>query len=133
MIQYISTFNDKYSKFINAVNRLEEALEECESNQTQLLRDGVIHRFEFCTELAWKTAREYLLDQGYIDINSPKSVMKLAYADGLIDDELSWIALLNSRNQTAHIYDENTACVIFENIRDKYLSLFQKLINKLNK
>ena len=28
---------------------------------------------------------------------------------GLIDDEQAWIALLNARNQTSHLYDDATA------------------------
>lgn len=41
-----------------------------------------------CTELAWKATREYLIDQGFSDgINSPKSVMRKAYAAGLLQEE----------------------------------------------
>lgn len=72
-----------------------------------------------------------MLSEGYVDINSPKSVMKQAYADNLIDDEEAWLELLYSRNLTSHIYDDNTASDIFESIKNKYLILFKELINKL--
>ncbi len=128
----LNKFIEKLNKFSESIRRLEEALKEYEIYEISSSRDGVIQRFEFCTELAWKSTREYLIDQGYVDINSPKSVVKQAFADGLINDERSWIELLNARNLTSHIYDENTAGDIFENIRDKYLSLFKELCENLN-
>ena len=95
------------------------------------IRDGVIQRFEFCVELAWKTLREYLLDQGYTEINSPKSVMKQAFADGILDHEDGWLQLLDARNETSHIYDEATATTVFGNIRTIYVPLLKDLIQKL--
>lgn len=126
-------FSEKLSKFSDAIKSLEEALNEYEEYKITSSRDGVIQRFEFCTELAWKSTREYLIAQGYVEINSPKSVMKQAYADGLIDDEQAWLDLLYARNLTSHIYDENTASDIFGDIKDKYLSLFRQLKDKLEK
>ena len=123
----MSKFKDKYAHFVDAVNRLKEALQDYENHPLSTIRDGVIQRFEFCTELAWKTTREYLIEQGYTEINSPKSVMKQAYADHLIEDETSWLELLNDRNITSHLYDEESAQEIFENIKDKYVSLFERL------
>lgn len=127
----MSKFKDKYAHFVDAVNRLKEALQDYENHPLSTIRDGVIQRFEFCTELAWKTTREYLIEQGYTEINSPKSVMKQAYADHLIEDETSWLELLNDRNITSHLYDEESAQEIFENIKDKYVSLFERLFNHL--
>ena len=126
-------FTEKLSKFSDTIKRLEEALKEYDKYQITSSRDGVIQRFEFCTELAWKSTREYLLAQGYVDINSPKSVMKQAYADNLIDDDQAWLALLYARNLTSHIYDENTANNIFDDIKNKYLTLLKQLLRKLSK
>ena len=82
---------EKYEKLVQVSRRLEEAIADYEKLGLDSIRDGVIQRFEFCTELAWKTLREYLLDQGYTEINSPKSVMKQAFADGILDHEEGWL------------------------------------------
>ncbi len=129
-VTLMSKFEEKYSKLCEAVKRLQESICDYESTPLSSIRDGAIQRFEFCTELAWKTAREYLADQGYIDINSPKSVMKQAYSDKLIEDETGWLELLNARNLTSHIYDEETAKEIYKDVTDKYLNLFEELINR---
>lgn len=124
-------FAEKYEKLEKAVSRLEEALREYRVAQSDIVRDGAIQRFEFCTELAWKTLREYLLYQGYSEVNSPKTVMRQAYADGVLRDEDAWLALLNDRNSTAHLYDDITAQRIFSRIQDTYIALFTELIDRL--
>ena len=110
-----------------AVARLREALDDYKKFPLDSVRDGTIQRFEFCTELAWKTMREYLLDQGYTNINSPKEVIKQAFAFGMIDDQKAWVELLNDRNLTSHVYDEATAAAIFARIEGQYLPLFDSV------
>ena len=104
---------------------------EYNTSRSDTVRDGVIQRFEFCTELAWKAVREYLIDQGHTEINSPKAVMKQAYADGLVSEGELWISLLNDRNLTSHIYDEATATAIYAKVASVYLPMFKDLIAAL--
>ncbi len=113
---------EKGTKLSLALKRLSEALEDYKKLALDSIRDGVIQRFEFCTELAWKTTREYLIDQGYNEgVDSPKAVMRKAYSAGLIENEQGWIELLNVRNLTSHIYDEETAQRVFAMIQDDFL------------
>lgn len=132
-VTLMNKFDIKFSNFKNAIQRLKEAVTEYSNTNSLVVRDGVIQRFEFTTELAWKTLREYLLDQGYNDINSPKSVMKTAYSDKLINNEEYWIMLLNDRNVTSHIYNEEDANAVYKRIVDIYIDLFDELFNILNK
>lgn len=129
----MSKFTEKYEKLISATERLKQAIADYNNVHLDSVRDGVIQRFEFCTELAWKTVREYLIEQGYADINSPKAVMKTAFSDGLLTNENGWLEILESRNITSHVYDEKTAETIFESIKNVYTPLFSELIETLKK
>ena len=129
----MSKFTEKYEKLISATERLKQAITDYNNVHLNSVRDGVIQRFVFCSELAWKTVREYLIEQGYADINSPKSVMKTAFSDGLLTNENGWLEILESRNITSHVYDEKTAETIFESIKDVYTPLFSELIETLKK
>lgn len=57
--------------------------------------------------------------------------MRCAYEAGLVSNESAWIALLKARNLTSHVYDEDTADAVFEQIRSDFLPLFQDLQEKL--
>lgn len=127
-VELMDKLHEKYRYLSDAVARLREALDDYKKYPLDSIRDGTIQRFEFCTELAWKTMREYLLDQGYTNINSPKEVIKQAFAFGMIKDNKEWIDLLNDRNLTSHVYDEATAKAIFERIESKYLPLFEEAL-----
>ncbi|WP_312070430.1 nucleotidyltransferase substrate binding protein [Anaerotignum propionicum] len=123
----MSNLQKKSDNFKKSVARLQEALEEYELNKSTTVRDGVIQRFEFCVELAWKTTREYLLEQGFLDLNSPKAVMREAYSYKIINNEQAWIQILNDRNLTSHVYDEKTADEIFLRICTSHLPSLRDL------
>lgn len=124
-------FSMKLENFRKAVARLREAVDLSNTPHELVIRDGVIQRFEFTMELAWKTAREYLLLEGETDSNSPKPVMRTAFRVGLIDDSENWARLLNDRNVTSHVYDDETADEIYQRIRTVYVGLFESLLEKL--
>lgn len=87
----------------------------------------------FALSLRGRPSGSILIEQGYADINSPKSVMKTAFSDGLLTNENGWLEILESRNITSHVYDEKTAETIFESIKDVYTPLFSELIETLKK
>lgn len=124
-------FQIKLNNYKNALSRLHESLKEAETNNSLTVRDGVIQRFEFTSELAWKTIREYLLTQEITDINSPKSVMSEAYNNRLITNDTGWLQILRDRNSTSHIYDEEDAAEIYKRIAFEHILLFDELLDVL--
>ena len=124
----------KLGNFANALKRLKEAVEVLkQNNAADVVRDGVIQRFEFTYELAWKTIKEYLEDIGIVDRNSPKAVIKEAYAQKLITDEKSWLLIMKDRNLTSYVYKEEMAQEIVERITVYYVNEFEKLLKELQK
>lgn len=130
-VMLMNKFEMKFRNFQNAVGRLQEAVDDFDSLKRLSIRDGAIQRFEFTVELAWKTLREYLLEQGCTGINTPKAVMSEAFAADIIDNEKGWLGMINDRNLTSHIYDENEADEIFNRIKNEYLDMFRELLKKL--
>jgi len=123
----------KIENYKKALLRLKEAVEEYNVNNSKVVRDGVIQRFEFTVELAWKSLREYLINQGFEQHNSPKAVMQEAFTANYISDEESWINILNDRNLTSHIYDDTTAEEIYNRIVNKHTQAFESLFTFYNK
>lgn len=117
----------KIQQFSQALDRLQEALSDSASSNSTVMRDGVIQRFEFTAELAWKSCRKILLDEGFVNIDSPKAVMRQALASGLIADGDGWFSLFQARNITSHMYSEDQAAAIYQSIRQTYLPLFLSL------
>jgi nucleotidyltransferase substrate binding protein (TIGR01987 family) len=117
-------------------SKLEEALATLvlglnRSPLNELERDGVIQRFEYTFELAWKTAKRVLATMG-LEANSPKDVLRTMGQQRWIDVE-RWFLFLEGRNSVTHIYDKKVAERVFQTARDfapecqKLVSVFRKL------
>lgn len=132
-VTIMDKFQTKLENYKKALARLHESIADSKRFANNLtFLDGVIQRFELTSELAWKTIREYLLSEKVADINSPKSVMREAYHMNVITDEDGWIQILDDRNVTSHIYDEQEATDIYERIAAHHMQLFDKLLDKLS-
>lgn len=128
----MSKLKTKLRNYQDVLQRLKEAIAEfTQVNSSDVVRDGLIQRFEFTYELAWKTTRDYLIDQGIVDKNSPKSVLREAFAQQLIKDELVWLEMIDDRNKTTHLYSQEEAVRIANNIVGKYAGEFDLLLQKL--
>lgn len=121
----MSRFSERLKDYRNAVDRLEEALQE---EETEIVIDGVLHRFEFTFELAWKTMKDALEYLGLVDkTGSPRENIQLGFRHGLIEDGEKWIEIMLSRNSLAHLYDEKTSRNIYKKIKTEYIQEFKKL------
>lgn len=125
----LQRLRDKKQDFKRALERLQEAL-NLPTDQSIII-DGVIQRFEFTYELAWKTMKAYLEYKGFYDAKSPRDVIKQSYAIGLIKDGDSFIAMLKDRNLTSHTYDEQAARIIYHEIKNCYYPLLTSLYDSL--
>jgi nucleotidyltransferase substrate binding protein (TIGR01987 family) len=123
-------YDNKLNNFIKALHKLEEGLLQYDG-KNELLRDGLIQRFELTFELAWKTLKEVFEDEGLIGLNSPKSVLREAFSAGLIENEKLWISMLKDRNLTSHMYSESISIEIGKNIKDKYVNALNELKDKI--
>ena len=92
---------------------------------------GTIQFFEMSFELAWKTLKDYLEEQGFADVKSPKATIKKAYEISLIQDGHLWLEALENRNLAAHTYDDETAQEIYDLICHSYYPLLEELKNRL--
>lgn len=110
----------KLTNFEKAIARLQEGVERFDGSD-ELARDGVIQRFEFTLELAWKTLKAVFENEGLVGLNSPKPILREAYAGNLIEDEELWLQMLKDRNSTTHLYNETAAIQVSKNIKASYL------------
>lgn len=117
--------HESYKDFKQAILRLKEAIKK-KPTQSQIEVDRTIQRFEFTFELAWKFLKFMLNNQG-IQVHTPRMIIKEAFRAGFINDGDGWIDMLEDRNKTAHIYDEEEAEKIYKKIKSKHFDLLLTL------
>lgn len=123
----------KYMNLKKAYSRLKE-VSDLYDGENDIIRDSLIQRFEFTYELTHKTLKEFMKYLGVTLENSfPRTIFKKAYVNNLISDDKVWINLLEDRNSTSHIYNENMSNEIADRIVNKYVDAICELVENLEK
>ena len=131
-IRWIQRFNNyrrALKKFNQAVDIISNKLEWGEEID-ELLEEGLIQRFEYTHELAWKVMKDYAQYQGYTNIQGSRDAFRKAFEMGIIENE-AWMESINDRNLTSHNYDDETVAEILESIIDTYALLFNDFEKKM--
>ncbi len=111
-------FQLRSAEAMAASARLLEAVERCADLNDDLLRDGLIQRFEFTFEATWKAIKPYVERLG-LEAGSPRQVIRSLIAARLADDEDevdAWFRMLEDRNLTSHTYIEALSQSVSERI-----------------
>lgn len=119
----------RFDDFERAYRLLTQALESDELNDLE--RSGLIQRFEFTFELAWKTVNDRLQSDGIDnDVATPRQVIRVAHRSGFIDDGEVWMDMLADRNRMSHKYDSEDFEEAEKNIRHSYWSALERFRNQ---
>ena len=100
------------------------------TDQDELMAEGLIQRYEYTHELAWKVMKDYAEYQGLTGITGSRDAIRMALSVGLIDDD-RWMDTIVDRNLTSHNYDDETAELIVSKIISTYYPLFRKFEEKM--
>ena len=115
------------SSLENALQQLEQSLNKIadpnfwplqDDITRNLIRAGIIQHFEILYELCWKFMQRWLRDNlNQADADYPrtrKELFRMAARAGLLADPLPWFGYGESRNLTAHTYNEKEAAIVFD-------------------
>lgn len=120
----------RFSNYQKALRRLDEAIEivsrktDWAESIDDLLQEGLIQRFEYTHELAWKVMKDYAEYQGYTDVRGSRDAFRKALEMGLIQDR-RWMESIEDRNLISHNYDNETATEIQHRIVTLYYPFFK--------
>ncbi|MEE0926667.1 MAG: nucleotidyltransferase substrate binding protein, partial [Bacteroidales bacterium] len=128
-IQRFNNYRKALEKFNQAVDIISNKLEWGEEID-DLLEEGLIQRFEYTHELAWKVMKDYAQYQGYTNIQGSRDAFRKAFEMGIIENE-AWMESINDRNLTSHNYDDETVTEILKAIIDTYALLFNDFEKKM--
>lgn len=91
--QRFQNFKKAFAQFSDAVSRVDTL--------SVLEKEGMVQRFEYTFELAWKTLKDFLEDKN-VDAKYPREVIKKAFEYEIIEDGGIWLEMLEQRNLMTH-------------------------------
>lgn len=133
-------WEQRFSNYNKALTKLEESViyiqhnfldngNELETEDLgyvvdELIKEGLIQRFEYTHELAWNVMKDYAFFQGNSSVGGSRDATREAFKLQIIDNADTWMDMIQSRNKTSHTYNEETANEIFGKIINDYFPLF---------
>jgi len=138
-------WQQRFSNYVKAFLKLEQAVlkitedYQIKENGTidedsfldDIIKEGLIQRFEYTHELAWNVMKDFLENAGNNNVFGSKDATKEAFAAGLISNGEVWMDMIKSRNKTSHTYNEETADDIFMKIVHEYYQEFNQFRNRM--
>jgi nucleotidyltransferase substrate binding protein (TIGR01987 family) len=147
MNQEYKRWEQRFQNFNKAFIKLEEGVTKINNIYTidekgsvdkdqfldDIIKEGIIQRFEYTHELAWNVMKDFFEEAGNNDIFGSKDATREAFSSGLIENGEIWMDMIKSRNKTSHTYNEATADDIFMKIVKKYHNEFINFKLKMEK
>ncbi|GHB26611.1 nucleotidyltransferase substrate binding protein [Mongoliitalea lutea] len=137
--QRFSNYKKALAKLDEAVLRIKEDYPSGKDGKIaedsfldDILKEGLIQRFEYTHELAWNVMKDFLEAAGNTEIYGSKDATRAAFSAGLITNGDIWMDMIKSRNKTSHTYNEETADAIFFKIIEDYIQEFQAFNSKMD-
>ncbi len=124
-------WQQRFGNFEKALAQLTEAIENNGENPIDIIKEGIIQRFEFTHELAWKVMKDFLEYEGFQNIAGSRSATREAFNKGLISEGQVWMDMIESRNKTVHTYHENILEIEYKKIFSLYFPLFIEFYDKM--
>jgi len=122
-------WRQRFENFDKAYKQFNAAILDFESLSV-LEKEGLIQRFEYTFELAWKTLKDYL-EAKEVVAKFPIEVIKTAFHYEIIADGEVWMDMLDKRNILAHTYDEERFNFAIKKIKEEYYEAISQVYSYL--
>lgn len=124
-------WKQRFSNYEKALNQLSEAIELYADTDNDIIKEGIIQRFEFTHELAWKLMKDFLEYEGFVNITGSRTATREMFNKDLLENGQEWMNMIESRNETVHTYQEKILQVEFQKIINIYYPLFKSFHEKM--
>lgn len=110
----------------NLIDKDDEPIEDEDAGNVldEMIKEGLIQRFEYTHELAWNVMKDYAEYQGNSNVGGSRDATREAFQLNLITTGQVWMDIISSRNKTSHTYNEVTANEIYAKILNDYFPAF---------
>lgn len=122
-------WKQRFQNFKKAFNQLRVAVNQY-PDLNDMEKEGMVQRFEYTFELAWKTLKDYL-ESREVEAKFPRDVIKLAFQYEIIKDGETWMDMLERRNEISHTYNETYFQNVVKLITGPYFQAISQLLDRL--
>ena len=114
------------------LRKLASKKEVLDREELEVYHDSIIKRFELAYETFWKYLKTYLVSHYGVDAAAPREVFRTCLRLKVVNEQEAQklINMINARNLTTHVYDQETAHEMIMKVVPEYLELIQSVLEK---
>lgn len=124
-------WKQRFTNFEKALSQLNDGITNNSVDPADIIKEGIIQRFEFTHELAWKLMKDFLEYEGIQNIVGSRSATREAFNKDLIEDGEEWMNMIESRNETVHTYNADILQTQYNKIVYAYYYLLSQFYEKM--
>lgn len=126
-------WEQKLESYSKALRRLAEIINCAKTRElSDFEKDGLVQRFEFTHEMAWKLMMSFCRHQSpETELFGSKDSTRWAFAHGLIGNGEVWMQMIQSRNSTSHNYDGIVADQVVQRVVNDYFPALRAFHDKM--
>lgn len=115
-----------FQNYEKAFHRLLRAIDIVKATpDDDLLQSRLVQTYEYTFELAWKTLKDYLEQEGFL-LRSPRETIRQGFQSRYIMNAEDWLQALSDRSLTVDIYDNEVMANVLKNIFERYFFILQE-------
>lgn len=135
-------WEQRFSNYKKALLKLSQAIKYINVNPIEdgnvsiideIIKEGLIQRFEYTHELGWNVMKDYAEYQGNFEVKGSRDATREAFQMKLISNGEVWMDMILNRNKSSHTYNEEIANEIYLKIITDYFPAFQEFAESMEK
>ena len=100
-------WQQRFENFSNAYATFSRVIKAYEADKNdEITQMALVQSYEFTIELAWKTLKDYLENEGYDEVKNAKQTIRQAVQAELLHNAEAWMEAIEMRNKTSHVYNK---------------------------
>lgn len=125
--QRFNNFDNAYATFCRVVKAYEA------DKTSEITKMALVQSYEFTFELAWKTLKDYLENEGYDEVKNAKQTIRQAFQAEILHNPEEWMDAIQKRNLTSHVYNKDILQEAVDFIYDRFYPIVSDLYHLLKK
>jgi len=132
--QRFSNYRKALLKLTQAIKYIHESnIGDGSSIVDEIIKEGLIQRFEYTHELGWNVMKDFAEYQGNFEIKGSRDATREGFQMKLVSNGAVWMDMILNRNKSSHTYNEETANEIYHKIMEEYYPAFLEFAVSMEK
>ncbi|MDA3950571.1 MAG: HI0074 family nucleotidyltransferase substrate-binding subunit [Spirochaeta sp.] len=126
-------WRQRLNSFHQSLENLDVVYQRAQDHELDRVElQALIKSFELSYETGWNLIKDWLEYQGVTGISGSRDAIRKGFNAGLVSNGSGWMDMLQTRNRTAHTYNEGVAREVARLVVDQFYPVLHELASAMD-